>query len=97
MQHRYDSLPTQGVVRTFFVAPLSNPSIKLYCLEVAKKYVAVANERHVPLGHHLAVGDALYVMDTCGTFPASRFPRVDVVDPACCSTRTSSELTWASF
>jgi hypothetical protein len=40
----YDSLPTQGVVRTFFVAPLSNPSIKLYCLEVAKKYVAVANE-----------------------------------------------------
>ena len=35
-----------------------------------------------PLGHHLAVGDALYVMDTCGTFPASRFPRVDVVDPA---------------
>ena len=36
----------------------------------------------VPLGHHLAVGDALYVMDTCGTFPASRFPRVDVVDPA---------------
>ena len=44
MQHRYDSLPTQGVVRTFFVAPLSKKEVQLYTLEVAKKYVAVANE-----------------------------------------------------